>query len=183
MDLESIYVPEGLNLLIDVDKTPELLLVMVEGSLIFAPETDPNHERYFDANYIFLNKGMMEVGTEEHPYTSKLTITMHGNVSSPYLPIFGNKCIAVKESTIDMHGIKREPTWTVMNETSLPGATQIKLSGPVDWVAGEEIAIAATGFNGREGEKRTIKAIDKTNPDIPVVTLDAALDFKHFAMI
>ena len=183
MDLESIYVPEGLNLLIDVDKTPELNLVMVEGSLIFAPETDPNHERYFDANYIFLNKGMMEVGTEEHPYTSKLTITMHGNVSSPYLPIFGNKCIAVKESTIDMHGIKREPTWTVMNETSLPGATQIKLTGPVDWVVGEEIAIAATGFNGREAEKRTIKVIDKTNPDIPVVTLDAALDFKHFAMI
>ena len=82
-----------------------------------------------------------------------------------------------------MHGVKRETTWTVMNETSLPGATEIKLSGSVDWVAGEEIAIAATGFNGREAEKRTIKAIDKSNPDIPVVTLDAALEFKHFAMI
>ena len=112
MEGESIYVPEGLNLYIDVDSTPELNLVMVEGSLIFAPDADPNHERYFDANYIFLNNAYMEVGTEEFPYTSKLTITMHGNISSPYLPIFGNKCIAVKHSNLEMHGIPRTPTWT-----------------------------------------------------------------------
>jgi hypothetical protein len=62
---------------------------------------------------------------------------MHGNVSDPYLPIFGNKCIACKACTLDMHGVKREPTWTVMHETALPGATEIKLSGAVDWVAGE----------------------------------------------
>jgi hypothetical protein len=75
----------------------------------------------------------MEVGTEEFPYTSKLTITMHGNISSPFLPIFGNKCLAVKHSTLDMHGIERTPTWTVLNETVEPGATVIKLSEPVDW--------------------------------------------------
>lgn len=180
---ESIYIPEGLNLMVDVDSTPELNLVMVEGSLIFAPDSNPQHERFFDANYIFLNKAYMEVGTESHPYTSKLTITMHGNITSPYLPIFGNKCIAVKESTLDMHGVQRTPTWTVLHETALPGATQIKLSGQVDWVAGEEIAIASTSFDGREGEKRVIASIDKSNPQIPVVTLDRPLDFKHFAMI
>lgn len=134
---ESVWVPEGLNLFVDVDKTPVLNLIMVEGSLIFAPDSDANHERYFDARYIFLNQAYMEVGTEEHPYTSKLTITMHGNLSSPYLPVFGNKCIAVKHSTIDMHGVKRQPTWTVLNETALPGATQIKLSEAVDWMPGE----------------------------------------------
>lgn len=67
---ESIHVPEGLNLYVDVDSTPELNLVMVEGSLIFAPEADTSHERYFDARYIFLNNAYMEVGTEEFPYTS-----------------------------------------------------------------------------------------------------------------
>jgi len=112
-----------------------------------------------------------------------MTITMHGNISSPYLPIYGNKCIGVKESTLDMHGVKRVPTWTVLNETVQPGATVIKLSQAVDWVAGEQIAIAATSYKGREGEKRTIKSIDKTNVNTPVITLDLALDFKHFAMI
>jgi len=114
----------------------------------------------------------MEVGTEEFPYTSQMTFTMHGNISSPYLPIYGNKCIAVREGILDMHGIPRTPTWTVLNETVLPNATTITLSEAVDWVAGEEIAIAATSYNGREGEQRTILSIDKTNPNNPVITLD-----------
>lgn len=125
----------------------------------------------------------MEVGTEDHPYTSRITFTMHGNISSPYLPIFGNKCIAVKEATLDMHGITRTPTWTVLNATVLPGATTVTLSEAVDWVAGEEIAIAATSYNGREGEQRRIVSVDNTNAANPVLTLDEPLDFKHFAMI
>jgi hypothetical protein len=137
LELESVYIPSGLNLFVDVDATPILNLIMVEGSLIFAPDADPMHERYIDAHYIFLNRGYMEVGTEEHPYTSKLTITMHGNVTSPFLPIFGNKVLAVRESTLDMHGVERIPTWTLLNETVYPGDIEIKVSEPVDWVAGE----------------------------------------------
>jgi hypothetical protein len=35
LEMETIYIPTGLNLLVDVDSTPELNLIMVEGSLIF----------------------------------------------------------------------------------------------------------------------------------------------------
>ena len=38
-----VYVPPGLHLLVDVDSTPVLSAVLVEGSLIFAPDADPNH--------------------------------------------------------------------------------------------------------------------------------------------
>jgi hypothetical protein len=38
----------------------------------------------------------MEVGTEEFPYTSKMTITMHGDVTTPAIPTYGNKNIAVR---------------------------------------------------------------------------------------
>lgn len=97
MEEESIYIPKGLNLLVDIDKTPKLNMVLVEGQLIFIPkENDSNHLRTFDAHYVFVNGGRFEAGTEEFPYTSQLTITMHGNVSSPYIPIYGNKCIAVR---------------------------------------------------------------------------------------
>jgi hypothetical protein len=51
----------------------------------------------------------------------------------------------------------------------------------VDWKVGDEIAIAATSYNGREGESRTIKDIDNSNEDKPVITLDQAFEFKHFA--
>ena len=46
----------------------------------------------------------MEVGTEEHPYTSKLTITMHGDLSTPGIPTFGNKNIAVMHGMLSMIG-------------------------------------------------------------------------------
>jgi hypothetical protein len=131
--MESVYIPKGLNLLVDIDSTPELNAIVVEGALIFVSDSDPNHERFFDARYIFVTGGLMEVGTEEFPYTSKLTITMHGTVYDPYLPIYGNKVIAVRYGTLDLHGVKRTPTWTLMETTALPGANQITLANPVDW--------------------------------------------------
>jgi hypothetical protein len=40
---ESVSIPPGLNLFVDIDSTPILNLVLVKGSLIFAPHSDPNH--------------------------------------------------------------------------------------------------------------------------------------------
>jgi hypothetical protein len=121
MEGESIYVPAGLNLFVDVDSTPCLNAVIVEGSIIFAPDDDPNHERFFDAYYLFVNGGLMEVGTEDFPYTSKITITMHGLIDDPYLPVYGNKVIGVKFGVLDMHGVERTPTWTMLESTVYAG--------------------------------------------------------------
>jgi len=133
MEGESVYVPVGLNLYVDIDRSPILNAVIVEGSIIFAPETDPNHERFFDAKYIFVSGGLMEVGTEEFPYTSKITITMHGLLSDPYLPIYGNKVIGVRYGTLDMHGVVRDKTWTVLDQTVEAGSSVIHLQEAVDW--------------------------------------------------
>jgi hypothetical protein len=117
MELESVYIPKGLNLLVDVDSTPLLNAVIVEGSLIFAPDADSTHQRFFDAKYIFVNEGLMEVGTEDFPYTSKIAITMHGSATDPYLPIYGNKVIGLRGGTLDLHGPVRTPTWTMLEST------------------------------------------------------------------
>jgi hypothetical protein len=111
--------------LVDLDETPILNAVFVEGSILFVPDSDPNHHRKFDAHYLFItNKGSrMEVGTEDFPYTSKLTITMHSTVDDPYLPIFGNKAIGCRECILDMHGVERNPVWTYLDSTVEPGAT------------------------------------------------------------
>lgn len=73
----------------DVDATAKLNYILVEGSLIFPPNDDPAHERTLDANLILVQGGYFEAGTEEFPYTSKLTITMHGAKGDPTLPIYG----------------------------------------------------------------------------------------------
>lgn len=64
MEGDTLYVPAGLHLLVDIDSTPILGAVLIEGSLIFPPHSDPNHLRTFDAHYIMIRNGYMEIGTE-----------------------------------------------------------------------------------------------------------------------
>lgn len=64
MEGDSIQIPKGLHLLVDVDSTPILGAIDVEGSLIFPPNDDPNHVRTFDARYIMVYGGYLEIGTE-----------------------------------------------------------------------------------------------------------------------
>ena len=53
----------------------------------------------------------------------------------------------------------------------------------VDWKAGEKIVIAPTGYDHTEAEVRTIISIDNSSPSNPVITLNKALSFKHYAGI
>ena len=60
-----VYIPAGLHLLVDVDSTPILSAVLVEGSLILRSHpADPTYLQTFDAHYIFVYGGYLEVGTE-----------------------------------------------------------------------------------------------------------------------
>jgi len=170
-----------MHLLVDVDATPILNLVLVEGSLIFAPDSDASHQRTFDAMYIFISAGYMEVGTEEFPYTSKLTITMHGEKADTEIPIYGVKVTAVRNGILDMHGVPRYPTWTELELTAAPGDNTITLHTAVDWVAGEQIVIAPTSYENHEAEVMTIASIDNSNVNEPVITLNGTLAYNHYA--
>jgi hypothetical protein len=181
---ESVSVPAGLNLLVDVPSTPVLNLVIVDGgSIIFPPDADEDHERTFDAHYIFVNHGYFEAGTEDEPYTSKLTITMYGKKYDPAMPIYGNKCIGVRYGTIDIHGVERTPTWTELETTAAASQNQIILKEAVDWKENEYIIIASTDFDKDQAEKKRIVSIDRTDPDKPIITLDSDLVYMHYAGI
>jgi hypothetical protein len=125
----------------------------------------------------------MEVGTEEFPYTSRLIITMYGFKYSPELPIYGNKVIGIRNGILDMHGIKRTPTWTELETTADVGAISIKLKEPVDWKVGETIVIAATSFYHREAEERVITAVNRNDPNKPVISFADPFLYKHYAGI
>ena len=181
MEGDSLHIPAGLHLLVDIPKTPKLNAVIVEGSLIFAPDASADHVRTFNASYVMVRGGYMEVGTEEFPYTSKLIITMYGSKESAEIPIYGNKVIAVRHGQLEMHGVPRVPTWTELETTVLPGATTITLHTAVDWQAGEVIVIAPTGYNVDEAEERTIVSVNRATANRPVITLNEKLDFKHYA--
>ncbi|TNV88211.1 hypothetical protein FGO68_gene8985 [Halteria grandinella] len=180
---DMVYVPKGLHLLVDVDSTPVLSAVVVEGSLIFPPDSDPEHLRSFDAHYVLVRSGYFEAGTEDFPYTSKLQITMHSKRFDPELPIFGNKVIAMYNGVLDMHGITRNPAWTMLENTIEEGSRQLTLIRDIDWKVGERIVVAPTGYYNFEAEERVITAVDNSNPDKPIITVNEPFYHKHFGEV
>lgn len=108
---------------------------------------------------------------------------MYSDRNSPEIPVFGNKVIAVMGGLLEIHGVPRTPTWTMLSQTANIGDTSITLIAPVDWQVGESIIIAATGYYNYEAEQMTIVSIDRTNPSNPVLTLNSPLLFKHFSGI
>jgi len=180
-DGESIVIPKGQMLIVDIDNTPQLYAIIVQGSLVFIPHSDPNHHRTIDASYIFIDKGgVFECGTETARYTSKLTITMHGTRQDIQIPTYGNKGIFVRHALFDMHGAFRNTTWTELDTTLAIGGNTITTVGLVDWVVGEKIAIASTDFSLEHTEEFTITAIDNTGAK-SIITLDRPAEHKHFA--
>lgn len=84
-------------MLVDIDSTPILNTIIVEGSLIFPSDIkSANHVRTLDAHLILCHGGYIEMGTESAPYSSNLQITMHGKKYDPTVPIYGQKVIGVR---------------------------------------------------------------------------------------
>jgi len=108
-----------------------------------------------------------------------LTITLNSQSEDAHLPLYGNKVLAVRVGQLEMHGKPRQTVWTTLQSTASIGESTITLTDPVDWVVGEQIAIASTDFSGRNSEKKTITAIANQSVN-PVITLDSPLEFKHY---
>ena len=180
-DGDSVLIPAGQALVVDIDKSPILKAVVIEGSLIFSPSSNLDHQRTFDAEYIYVSTGaFFEAGTEANRYTSKLTITMHGTKESAQLPTYGNKGIFVRFGTFDLHGVARDYTWTELATTVEKGKNQIVLNVKADWKVGEEIVIAPTDFDRDHAEVFKITGVDNTGTK-SILTLNTTTSYKHYS--
>jgi len=133
------------------ENPPKLNAVIVEGALIFDCSTTAS-ELHFEAHYIFVRNGRFQIGTEEEPCERKVRITMHGEKDDAQLPDYGNKVIALREGIMDIHGIEKEYTWTVLDTTANAGDTSFTVQGLVDWEEGDIIVVASTSHDHYESE-------------------------------
>ncbi|KAL4228989.1 Fibrocystin-L [Mactra antiquata] len=171
---EFVIVPEGMTLLLDVD-TPVLSFLLIQGGELIFDEKDVE----LQSNIIMITDGgLLQVGTEAEPFQHKGIITLHGHHRSKELPIYGTKVLAVRNGTLELHGIEVPITWTRLASTASQGSTTIELVDAVEWNVGDEIVIAATGnrHTQSENEKATITAI---SGDKRTLTLAAPLEAEH----
>lgn len=156
--------------------TPVLNAVIVEGVIIWSDEADYT----FDAYFLLIRGGKIIIGTESQPYTHKLVITMHGELTGKQLPEFGNKVIGCHHCTLDIHGTRKTPTWTELASTANVGAKSITLMTAVNWSVGDEIVIASTDYDYNQAEVRRIATI---SGDGLTITFADALLYKHYAAV
>jgi hypothetical protein len=183
IDGESVAVPDGMCLLVDIQNSPKLKLVQVDnGALIFpSKDDDPTYQVNFDAKYIMVNNGTMEIGTEKHPYLSKLNITMHGEKYDAPMPMFGKKAIGVHHGVLDIHG-KNVVSWTELDSTVQPGDTTLTVVEEVNWSVGDEIMVTSTDYNQYHTEFFKITTI-KTLNGKTTLSLATAFEHKHYAAV
>ena len=121
-----------------------------------------------------------QVGTEAAPFQHKANITMYGDNSDPEIPMYGNKVIAVRYGTLDMHGKPVSPSWTRLDATAAVGDTHLTLSEEVGWAVGDRIAIASSDFDMNHAEEVVITAVDS---DLMGVEFTPALVYSHYGEI
>ncbi len=75
-------------------------------------------------------------------------MTLTGTPDARELPLYGSKCLAVREGTVQMVGQPKLPTYTFLAATAAPGDKSITIAGEVNWAVGDVIAIASSSFIG-----------------------------------
>uniref|UniRef100_A0ABM0MU86 Fibrocystin-L-like n=1 Tax=Saccoglossus kowalevskii TaxID=10224 RepID=A0ABM0MU86_SACKO len=150
---DFVVIQQGQRIVLDID-TPVLKMLLIQGGALIFDEADVELKA---ENILITDGGLLQVGTEEEPFQHKAIITMYGHVRSLEMPMYGAKTLAVRNGTLDLHGIP-VVTWTYLAETAPAGATQMKLMQEVTWQVGDEIVIATTNHRHSmiENEQLTI---------------------------
>ncbi|EDQ93048.1 uncharacterized protein MONBRDRAFT_22411 [Monosiga brevicollis MX1] len=189
---DTVVIPADQVVLMDVTP-PKLFLLLVQGQLIFEDMQDLE----LHASYIWVQGGLLEVGTEDVPFQHRATITLYGDRwNSIGLPHLGAKCLvatnaanymglygghdgaavpATLRGVIDIHGIPRRRTWTKVAQTVAIGDTQIFLSEEVDFAPGETI-ILTSHTNYKQTEELVVAA---RSVDNRVLTVTSPVQYEH----
>lgn len=101
--------------------------------------------------------------------------------SKIYCRIVGAKVLAIREGTLDMHGLPTIRTWTQLGATAMNGSSTITLLQPVNWTINSQIVIATTSdrFSQEESE---IRRITNISPNGLILTLDEPLTYTHLGI-
>ncbi|XP_053571903.1 fibrocystin-L [Bombina bombina] len=170
-------ITKGQTILLD-QSTPVLKMLLIQGGTLIFDEADIELQ---SENILITDGGRLQIGTEAAPFQHKAIITLHGHLRSIELPVYGAKTLAVREGTLDLHGLPVPITWTRLAQTAEAGDSTLTLQQSVTWKVGDEIVIASTGHrhSQQENEKRTIESISE---DGRTLNLTEPLRFKHLGI-
>jgi len=169
---DAVTIARDMDMLLDVSP-PALRSLTVHGKLRFADERD----LALETEWIYLPGGELEIGTAADPFQHNASITLTDNVPGEDINTMGDRGIMLLRGTLNLHG-NRDHTWTKLAATARAGATSIQVLDASEWKAGDEIVLAATDFNPRQAERRTITRVSGNT-----LSFAEPLEYMHYGEI
>ncbi|KAI3358131.1 hypothetical protein L3Q82_003134 [Scortum barcoo] len=170
-------VTKGQTILLDTN-TPVLKMLLIQGGTLVFDEADIELQA---ENILITDGGRLQIGQEGAPFQHKAIITLHGNLRSPELPVYGTKTLAVREGVLDLHGIPVPVPWTHLAQTATSGSNTLTLMKAVTWKVGDEIVIASTGHRHSQ-EENELRKIAAVSADGKTLTLTEPLKYTHIGV-
>jgi len=137
---DDVVVPAGQTIVLDQDSAA-LGGLTIEGTLRFARQ-----DLSLTADWIMVH-GTLAIGSEAQPFTQRATITLTGAPGENVMGM-GTRGIMVMGGTLDVHGTPPALPWTKLGAHAAAGTTTLELIAAPGWSAGDEVAVAPTGFYG-----------------------------------
>ena len=109
-DGDDVEIMSGWNMLLDLNETPNLHTLTINGRLSVIQQDD--FDVHIKAERIFVRAGEFFIGSEEQPFTSQATITLLGEQDSDTITLAGtvkagNKAIAIS-GKVEFYGQHRD---------------------------------------------------------------------------
>jgi len=169
---DAVTIGRDMDIVLDIDP-PALRSLTIAGKLSFSDALDIGLE----TEWIYIQQGELQIGSEAAPYTHNATITLTDTVPDENINTMGDRGILVMGGTLNLHG-SRSHTWSKLARTAEVGSTRIEVLDASGWRPGDEIVLASTDFNPRQAERRRITAIRGHT-----LTLDQPLAYMHYGEI
>ncbi|MBO9498027.1 MAG: G8 domain-containing protein [Novosphingobium sp.] len=169
---DAVTIGRDRNILLDVSP-PALRSLTLDGRLSFSDEADID----LKTEWIYVQGGELDIGSEGVPHTRNATITLTDNVPNEDVNTMGDRGIMLLGGTLSLHG-NRTNAWTKLAGTAKAGSSRIEVLDARGWRKGDTIVLASTDFDPHQAEQRTIAAIGGNT-----LTLDRPLQYMHFGEI
>ncbi len=161
---ETVVIAAGRTVLLDVDPPP-LARLVIDGRLVVADRDVRLRAGAVDV------QGALEAGDPAHPFAHRAEIVLDAHAPGAGILTVANG------GRLELYGAPRL-SWTRLAENAPAGARGLVLGSAADWVPGDRLALAPTGFDAREAEEVTVAAVDGAR-----VTLSAPLRYAHWGTV
>lgn len=165
---QDVTIPDSTTIVLDV-VTPPLGAVTIRGNLVAGDGAVGITAGRIDVY------GSFSAGSEAQPYTSRLTVTLRERPDDTGGDTKG--VVVHPGGQLELHGRQRV-LWTHLAADAAAGSRQLRLADSVDWVAGDRIVVAPSGFNYAEAELLTV-----TSATGGTVTIAQSLAHAHSGTI